>query len=172
MLNRPAVGRFQSLGPSFETALARLLRMRATNFFDSVIVGLALIPYDRERLQTKRPPFRTASSSQTQRAHSASAFRFAGVLVFAGVLACAALAAVFRFAGVPVFAGVLACAALAAVFRFAGVLVFAGVFACAAVTAAFRFARVVLFADVFAGAAPAAFFVVFAIVITPSYCAK
>jgi hypothetical protein len=49
-LNKPAVGQFQSLGPSFETALARLLRMRAPNFFDSVIVGTGLNSNDREPL--------------------------------------------------------------------------------------------------------------------------
>jgi hypothetical protein len=76
------------------------------------------------------------------------------------------LAAAFRFAGVLLFAGVFACAALAAAFRFAGVLLFAGVFARAALAAALGFAGVSLFAGVFACAALAAFFVDFAIVIT------
>jgi hypothetical protein len=102
------------------------------------------------------------------RAHLPAAFRFAGALVFAGIFAWAAVAAAFRFAGALVFAGIFAWAAVAAAFRFAGALVFAGVFACAAATAAFCFAGAVRFADVFVCAALAAFFVVFAILFTPS----
>src|ERR1700739_330915 len=82
----------------------------------------------------KRPTFREGPLSTSAYLRPC----FAGILLFAGVFTCAALAAAFRFAGILLFAAVVACAALAAAFRFAGILLFAAVFACAALAAAFR----------------------------------
>ena len=64
----------------------------------------------------KGRPFRRPLPSPRQRAYLAAAFRFAGVLLFAGVFAGAALAAAFRFASVLLFAGIFALAAFFVVF--------------------------------------------------------